>query len=954
MKFFKIMYSSIQRDIECEILNYWEEHDIINIINQTNKNKPFIFYDGPPFAIKKPTYDHILASTIKDIILRYRTMNGFNTYHRWGWDTHGLDIELNIKKYGLTDLSIKDTVCSYFSKWEHTIRKLGRWVDMKNSYMTMSNSYMERVWKVFHILYHKGLIYNDLKVLPYSYGCKSNLNNFEANENYRTIKDVSLYFLFKVTVINNNINNYLITKSNCDNINLLMWTTAPWNIPFNVSVAVNPDILYSFIEINSETEDAVKNNVKIENKNKNKDRTKILIIAKDCLKIITVPYKILLTQSGIDLIGIKYKNYFNNKTGTVIADTVIKNNIGTGIVHLVPAFNEEHFTICKVADILNIKLIKSHSDSFDSEGRFVFGIHEKLTGVRFTDNSVIIKILTELNSVYLFSSIVHQYPHCPKTGVPLMYKLMNGYFFNVNKIRNQLLENIDKINFVPSNVKFSFMEWIKNSTDDWCISKTNFWGTPIPIWNSNSKTMTENSDEKIESILISSIDELEYRTKTKIIDLHTNIKINDMNRVSEIFDCWFDSGCMPHCIDSNNYNDIYEVEPADFIAEGLEQTKGWFYTLSVIFTGLYNKPAFKNVIVNANVFSEKKEKISLNQHKYPDPDYLIEQYGADTLRIYLMRLGSNHNSYSIFKINELRNIYKNVFIPLWNILNNNLFKEKSTIIERTNLLLNNNKNNNKLLIYSVYDHYILSKLEELIIKYNTDMKEYKLNDIYSYLISFIYCFNKYFNLNKFQIEKVKVGLIITECFFILAILLAPIAPYFAENIYKELKINLKLKSVHFEKFIDLKLYHKDEYSGIISDMFKIIKLIRSYRGVFNNNNIIPLIIVYHDSKNNLDSVNNIIINNCNVSLIEYRNYDSNFNIIIDINTSIIGKKYKKQSVSIIEEFNNLKTYSDYKNIYLPENDITLTVEELIIKRNFNLNIKFVLDNDFLIYESLTS
>ena len=550
-----------------EIIKFW---DVNNIFKKSINNKlaKFNFYDGPPFATGEPHYGHILASTLKDIIPRYKSQNGYCVNRVFGWDTHGLPIEqiidkqFNIKtkedvlKFGINNYNneCKKNVLKYREAWRETINKLGRWVDFDNDYKTMDKDYMESVWWVFGELYKKSLVYKGVKVMPYSNGCTTPLSNFEAKQNYKEVSDYSLTIKFKV--INSEI---------MEDTYLLVWTTTPWTIPSNLCICVNPELDYLTIKSNKDN-----NNY---------------IIAKECLiKYFKdeSSYIIINSYKGTELKGKKYKPLFNyfydNYKDTafkIITDKYVKSTNGTGLVHVAPAFGEDDYRVCinnNIIDKLNHPPCPLNDNGFFTDQ--VIDFKDKY----FKDvESDIIDYLKTKDNVFKVCKENHSVAFCYRSNTPLISKAVECWFINVEKIKQKILDNNSQTEWIPDHIRDNrFHNWIKTSVD-WCFSRNRYWGNPIPIWI---------SDDGEEIVCISSINELEdYANlpKGSITDIHSH-KIDKitipskegrglLKRIPEIFDCWFESGSMPYAQHgypktTKNINDIF---PADFIAEGLDQ-----------------------------------------------------------------------------------------------------------------------------------------------------------------------------------------------------------------------------------------------------------------------------------------------------------------------------------------------------------------------------------------------
>ena len=618
---------------EEKILKLWNDLCAFEKSLELSKDRPaFTFYDGPPFATGLPHYGHLLAGTIKDIVTRFAHQTGHYVERRFGWDCHGLPVEYEINKKlgiktreGVLDMGIdvynqecRSIVQRYSKEWEKTVKRLGRWIDTENDYKTMEPWYMESVWNVFQRLYTKGLVYRGYKILPYSTGCTTPLSNFEANMDYRDTPDPSVVINFPL----------VDEPETC----LLAWTTTPWTLPSNLALCVNATFDY----------------VKIQDVKSNQQyivcETRLCQVYPKMLKkgYKGGEYVVLETFKGKALVGKKYLPLFQcyaDKPNAfqVLEDSYVTNENGTGIVHQAPAFGEDDYRVCTSAHIIGKTDVPCPIDDngcFTDAVPLVKGVYVKEA------DEIICRDLKARGRLVSKSTFVHSYPFCYRSGTPLIYRAIPSWFINVEAIKDQLVENNTQTYWVPAFVKEKrFHNWLENAKD-WAISRNRFWGTPLPLWV---------SEDYEEIVCIGSIEELYERSGVRVSDLHRehldDIVIpsaqgkGDLKRVDEVFDCWFESGSMPYAQQHYPFENVEKFEngfPADFIAEGLDQTRGWFYTLMVISTALFNKPAFKNLIVNGLVLAEDGRKMSKSLRNFPDPTVVLDKYGADALRLYLI------------------------------------------------------------------------------------------------------------------------------------------------------------------------------------------------------------------------------------------------------------------------------------------------------------------------------
>lgn len=636
---------------ERRVLDFWQANGIFEKSVHDRRDSPlFAFYDGPPFATGLPHYGHILAGTIKDVVLRYKTMKGFCVPRRFGWDCHGLPIENEIEKaqslsgaasieqFGIAKFNeeCRNIVLRYTHEWEAVVKRMGRWVDFHNTYRTMDRSFMETVWWVFKQLYEKGLVYEGLKVMPFSAKLGTPLSNFEASENYKEVDDPSLTVAFQ-----------LLDEPNTF---MLAWTTTPWTLVSNLALMVSPSIDYVKILDFASSRHYILAKARLPAYYKNTDQ-----------------YTIVESLHGQNLVGKKYAPLFpyfadHAKKGAfrVILEESLSVEEGTGIVQTAPAFGEVDFFACQREGIEPVCPV-------DHNGRYTHEVPDyRELFVKDADKEIMRRLKQE-GKVFHQGTIHHRYPFCPRSETPLIYMTVRTWFVAVEKIKDRLLAANAQIHWTPAHIQQGrFGKWLEGARD-WAISRNRYWGTPIPLWRS----------EDGEIMVIGSIEELEKLTNKSIVDLHRHF-IDDLTftkngkvfkRIPEVFDCWFESGSMPYA--QNHYpfehRTLFEENfPADFIAEGLDQTRGWFYTLTVLAAALFDKPAFKNVIVNGLILAEDGAKMSKRLKNYPDPMTVVHQYGADAIRLYMLNSPAVKGEDLSFSKMGVELVLRQVIIPLWN------------------------------------------------------------------------------------------------------------------------------------------------------------------------------------------------------------------------------------------------------------------------------------------------
>lgn len=641
---------------ERDVLSFWSEGDVFSkSIENRRGGDEFIFYDGPPFATGLPHYGHLLAGTIKDVVPRYQTMKGRRVERVFGWDCHGLPIEAlaqdalgisggpAIKELGVGKFNeqCRSMVLTYVDEWEKTVTRMGRWVDFEHGYKTMDTPFMETIWWVFKELWRQKRVYRAHRIMPYSWKLNTPLSNFEANRNYQDVQDPSVTVRMRVLSCPIDVP---------DNCYFLAWTTTPWTLPENLALCAGPDIDYLVVKDASGEDAYVMAEARLSAYYKSEDE-----------------YEVLRRFKGVDLRGATYEPlfpYFADQPNafTVLNDSFVTTDDGTGIVHMAPAYGEDDYRVCRGA---GIDLV----DPLDEDAKFTDRVPD-FAGTHCKEaDKAIIKWLKNHGKLVHQSVIVHSYPFCERTDTPLIYRAIDAWYVKVEDLRERLLANNGETTWVPEYVgEKRFANWLAEAKD-WNISRNRFWGSCIPVW--------VNQDDAEDMICVGSIKELEELSGRTINDLHKHY-IDDVviekdgktyKRTPEVLDCWFESGSMPYAQRHYPFSDKEAFDanfPADFIAEGLDQTRGWFYTLNVLSTALFDKPAFKNVIVNGLVLAEDGKKMSKRLKNYPDPNEIMEKYGADALRLCMLGSPVVRAEDLCFSENGVRECMRTVIIPIWN------------------------------------------------------------------------------------------------------------------------------------------------------------------------------------------------------------------------------------------------------------------------------------------------
>jgi isoleucyl-tRNA synthetase len=637
-------------DEELRVLEFWEAEQIFEKSKDQRQGCPeYVFYDGPPFATGLPHYGHLLASTIKDVVPRYQTMAGKYVDRVFGWDCHGLPVENEMEKeLGIASKheiealgvdtfneSCRGIVLRYTSEWEGIIRRLGRWVDFRNGYRTMDRDFMESIWWVFKTLWDKQLIYEGHKILPYCPRCATPLSNFEVNQNYKDVDDPSVTIRFRVP--DAEVETYL-----------LAWTTTPWTLPSNLALCVGDAISYVVVE----------------------DDGTHYVLARERLGVYYADTEptIVRELSGSELVGWRYEPLFPyfaplaaDGAFVVISGDFVSTEDGTGIVHTAPGFGEDDARVAEDHGVPTVCPV-------DAECCFTEEVTD-YTG-QFTKDcdSAIIRQLKDEGKLVHRSTCHHSYPHCWRCERPLIYRAVSTWFVKVTAIKDAMLAANDQIRWVPEHLKHGrFGKWLENA-HDWAISRNRYWGCPLPVWK---------DEESGECLCVGSISELEELCGTELPDIHKHFVDGivvtadgrEYRRVPEVLDCWFESGAMPYAQRHYPFENKEWLEnnfPADFIAEGLDQTRGWFYTLVVLGAGLMDRPVFKNVVVNGLVLDKNGKKMSKKEGNYPDPNTLMGQYGADALRLCLLGSPVVRAEDLRFSEDGVREVMRGILLPLWN------------------------------------------------------------------------------------------------------------------------------------------------------------------------------------------------------------------------------------------------------------------------------------------------
>ena len=847
--------------MEEEVIQLWKEQDTFKKSLEIRENsKEFVFYDGPPFATGLPHYGHLLAGTIKDIIPRYQAMRGHYVSRRFGWDCHGLPIEAlaqealglagapAIKEAGVDVFNeqCRSMVTKYVEEWEKTVTRMGRWVDFENDYKTMDTPFMETIWWVFSELWKQDRIYKAHRIMPYSWKLNTPLSNFEAGRNYQDVQDPAITVRVK------------LLDFEFENASALIWTTTPWTLPSNLAICAGPDIDYVAI--------------------KDKETHEVFVLAAARLSAYykkEEEYETLKTFKGSELKGLKYEPIFdffadNPNSFQILNDEFVSTEDGTGIVHMAPAYGEDDYRICREVEIPLV-------DPLDEDCIFTSKVPDYEGQFCKDADKAIIKALKHGGKLIHQSTIQHSYPFCERTDTPLIYRAIDAWYVRVEDLRDKMLANNSEVHWMPDYVgEKRFANWLADAKD-WNISRNRFWGSCIPVW--------VNVEDKSDMICISSIEQLEELSGEKVDDLHKHFMDEIIiekdgktyKRTPEVLDCWFESGSMPHA--QNHYpfenKDHFEANfPADFIAEGLDQTRGWFYTLMVLSTALFDKPAFKNVVVNGLVLAEDGLKMSKRLKNYPDPIHVINEYGADALRLYMIYSPVVRAESLRFSEEGVKHSLRHLLLPWWNAYsffityaNIDGWTPEQSVPERDNLM----------------DRWIQSSLARLEQQVTDAMDRYDLQASVRPFVAFIEDLTNWYirrSRRRFwktedDTDKVQAYSTLYDVLLGLCKISAPFTPFISETIYQNLKTDDMPDSVHLNDFPTAADAKRDEVlEGQMAMVMSAVEQGRTLRAEYKLKNRQPLakMHVVCDDEGllaNIQALESLISDELNVRAVEF-------------------------------------------------------------------------------------
>lgn len=812
-------------EMEKNILNFWEEDKTFEkSVHNRDGAAEFVFYDGPPFANGTPHYGHIMVSYVKDAVARFQTMNGNKVERRLGWDCHGLPAEMSAEKqlnvsgrkqieaFGIEKFNnfCRTDVLKYSNIWVDMFKRIGRWVDFSHDYKTMNLPFMESVIHNFKELYDKGLVYEDYRVLPYSWAAETPLSNFEVNLGYRDKTDNAITVLFKLE----------------NGQKILVWTTTPWTLPSNLMLAVGKDIDYAVMEENGQ-------------------EYLIAVARLGSYKKQLENAKQIKTIKGSELIGLEYEPMFpyfkhlkEKGAFKILSGEFVSTEDGTGVVHIAPGFGQDDFEACRAYD-----------DNFpvvcpvDEAGKFTAEVADYEGKQVFDTNEPIMQWLKANGILVKKEQYTHTYPFCWRTDTPLIYKAMSSWFVKVTDFRDDMVKNNQEINWIPGHIKDGrFGKWLEGARD-WSISRNRFWGTPIPVWKSDNPKFPRVD-------VFGSLDEIKEKTGIAVTDLHKPY-IDDvvypnpddasgktmMRRVPDVFDCWFESGSMPYAqihYPFENKNWFENHFPADFIVEAIDQTRGWFYTLTVLSTALHNKPAFKNCICTGLLMAEGGQKLSKRLKNYPDPNEILETIGSDALRWFLISspVLKGGNVAVDKEGKEIAKAARKALIPFWNAYYFFTLYANAEGIKAEEISASSD----------VLDSYILAKLKATASRVKQNMQAYEIARACDEIEDFLEILNNwYIRRSRARFwdgeDKSAFNTLYTVLINI-AKIAAPLMPFMSEFVYKGLSGE---ESVHLADLPDLSAIADNDALIAKMDMVRAISSVaKAIREEHKLRNRLPL------------------------------------------------------------------------------------------------------------------
>ena len=942
------MFKSVSNKVafpkmEEEILSFWEKDGTFKKSLKKNEGKErYKFYDGPPFATGLPHYGHLLAGTIKDIVPRYQTMRGKYVERRFGWDTHGLPIEAlaqealgvagapEIKKLGVDKFNeqCRSMVLKYVGEWRKTVTRMGRWVDFDNDYKTMDFGFMESVWWVFKQLWNQGRVYRSHRIMPYSWKLSTPLSNFEAGSNYKDVQDPTVTCRVRATSVKSE---ELRVKSGESTVYFLIWTTTPWTLPENLAICTGAKIDY--VAVRDVTDDA----------------RPVYVMAKARLPFIFKKedqYELVWEGKGDALKGSEYEPlfpYFADKRAEgafrVLNDDYVTTDDGVGIVHIAPAYGEDDFRVCKEAGVT------AFADPLDDACAFTDAVPEyKGRFCKDCDKDIIKRLKAEGKLVHQ-ATIVHSYPFCDRTDTPLIYRAIDAWYVRVEDLHERLAKNNAGVHWTPDYVgEKRFGNWLEEARD-WNISRNRFWGSCIPVWI--------NDADPSDMICVGSIAELEALSGVKVTDLHKHfvdkvVIVKDgktYHRTPEVLDCWFESGSMPYAqqhymgeaAEGGNHGrgsgtpespSVVDFFPADFIAEGLDQTRGWFYTLMLLGTMLFGKSPYKNVVVNGLVLAEDGKKMSKRLKNYPDPTKMLDTYGADAIRLYMIYSPVVRAENLKFSENGVKQILRDLLIPWWNAYSFFVTYANVDGFHDEEVCSPNSDN--------VLDRWIVSSMETLIADVTAAMDQYDLQRAVRPFVAFIEDLtNWYIRRSRRRFwksqndgDKLQAYRTLRYVLVQLSKVAAPFTPFISETIYRNLKGKSDPESVHLCDFPTARAGARD--LALERDMAAVQTIVKLGRQLRVENDLkvrqplAKILVAGVDTK-----LDDLILDELNIKSIEYIADETALcDVSFKANFKTLGRKCGPKMKAVAAAIAAMKSFSGSASV----EGFDLTEEDVLVTR----------------------
>ncbi len=902
-------------EVERKILDKWLDEDILNKTIDNRKNSEnFVFYDGPATANGMPGLHHMVGKFIKDAFCKYKTMKGYKVLRKVGWDTHGLPVEVqvekelgftdknDIEKYGIKEFNQKcrEAVWKNEEAFSNLTNKMGQFIDLKNRYITYDNNYIETEWWILKKFFDEGLFYEGHKILPFCTRCGTGLSSHEVAQGYEEISVDTVIVPFKVK----GIDEYF-----------LVWTTTPWTLISNVALCVNPNEDY----------------VKVESMG-----YKFILAKALASKVLGEDYTILEEYKGKDLEYIEYEQLIpslkvDKKGFYVTCDTYVTMEDGTGIVHIAPAFGQDDYNVGKKYNL-------PYLNPVGEDGCYKEGLWK---GMYVFDADIeVIKYLKENDKLFKKQKMNHNYPHCWRCHTPLLYYAKPSYYLEVTKLKDKLIEENNKVEWYPTFVgEKRFGNWLEN-LNDWAISRKRYWGTPLPLWTCacGHQIMIGSREELVEKA-IEEIDTTIDLHKPYVDDVHIKCPKcgKTMNRTPDVIDCWFDSGAMPfaqyHYPFENK--DLWESQyPADFIAEGIDQTRGWFYSLLVLGVFVTGKSPYKRVLVNELLLDKNGQKMHKSRGNAIEPFSIMKEYGADTVRWYLPYVSP---TWTPIKFDEegLKEVHSKFFNPLKNSYNFFAIYANADKINDINTCKVDYKDREEI------DKWLLSKYNNLVKNATEGYEEYDLNKVVKLVTEFVSedLSNWYIRRNRKRFwesemttSKKSVYITTYEVLEGLSKIIAPIASFTAEEIYTKLTGK---ESVHLADFpvcnndlIDKKI---EEKMDLVRDLISIGRNVREENKIKVRQPISEILLDKRNEKV-IDNLTDLIKEELNVKEVVFANNLSEYmNFTVKPNFKEVGKIFGK----------NIKEFSD-KLLELTNEDISLLEEGKTIDMTID-NTKYEVD-----------